>query len=258
MSQIAATASRIFKELIREKVVIFWTVMFPALWLVLANFTFLNSVPMEHKAGVLGVSTISMAVYGLMIAGAVDLPANVATDRSSGVLAKLRSMPVKPYSDFLGRLAAFMAFGVIAVVAVLAMGYALGARVAAFSPTGIAGALAFLGLAFVAAAGMGLIIGAFVRKEQSASMTGIVISLVGGFVSGIFISYSQLPVFLQGFAQLYPLSASTSSIIYMLFGEHFAGYNPLQLELVAVNIALSVGLFAVGQFLYAKRCWRAQ
>jgi len=257
MSQVGATSVRMFKELIREKVVIFWTIAFPALWLVMSNFIFLNGVPAEVKGSILGVFTVSMAVYGLMVAGTVDLPANIASDGANGILAKLRSMPVKPWHDFAGRLMAFTAFGVIAIGVVAAMGYILGARIA-FTASGLAGSLVFLALAFMAASGIGLIIGAFVVKEQSASMTGIIISLVGGFIGGIFVSFSQLPAFLQCFAQLYPLSASTSSIVYLLFGEHFAGYNPLTLELVALNVALSVGLFVMGQFLYARRCWRAQ
>jgi ABC-2 type transport system permease protein len=246
-----------FKELIREKVVVFWTIAFPMLWLVMYNVIFLNGVPAEIKGSIMGVCTVSMAVYGLMVAGSVDLPANIATDRAAGILAKLRSMPVKPSRDFAGRLLAFSAFGIIAIGVVSVMGYLLGAQFA-FSLSGVAGAMLFFALAFMAAAGIGLIIGSLVVKEQSASMTGIVLSLMGGFVGGIFVTFRALPVFLQGFAQVYPLSASTSSIVYLLFGEHFAGYNPLTLELVAINVALSVGLFAAGQMLYARRCWRAQ
>jgi ABC-2 type transport system permease protein len=257
MSQVMATALRIMKELMREKVTIFWTIAFPVLWLCMYSVIFLNGVPAEIKGTVMGATVISMAVYGLMVAGSVDLPGNIATDRASGVLAKLRSMPVKPRSDFAGRLIAFTAFGMIAVSVVAVIGHFLGAQVP-LTVAGAAGAVAFFGLAFMAASGIGMVIASLVLKESSATMTGIVLTLVGGFVSGIFVSFRALPVFLQGFAQLYPLSASTSSIVYLLFGEHYAGYNPLTWELLAVNVALSLGLFAVGQYLYAKRVWRAR
>ena len=49
MSQVSATAIRMFKELVREKVVIFWTIMFPAIWLVMYYAIFLNGVPPEVK-----------------------------------------------------------------------------------------------------------------------------------------------------------------------------------------------------------------
>lgn len=257
MSQIAATSVRVFRELVREKVTIFWTIAFPALWLCMYSVVFLNGVPAEVKGTVLGATVISMAVYGLMVAGSVDLPGNIAEDRARGVLAKLRSMPVRPRSDFAGRLIAFTAFGMIAVAAVAAIGWALGAEVP-LTPAGALGAAAFFGLAFMAASGIGMIIASLVRKESSATMTGIVLTLVGGFVGGIFVSFRALPAFLQGFAQLYPLSASTSSIVYLLFGEHWAGYNPLAWELLAANVALSVGLFLAGQWLYSRRCWGAQ
>jgi ABC-2 type transport system permease protein len=256
VSQILATASRILKELIREKVTIFWTIGFPALWLCMYSVIFLSGVPAEIKGTIMGVAVVSMAVYGLMVAGSVDLPGNIATDRANGVLAKLRSMPIKPQGDFAGRLMAFTAFGAVAVAVVAAMGLALGAQVP-ITPIGAAGAVAFFGLAFMAASGIGLMIAAAIKKESSATMTGIVLTLVGGFVGGIFVTFRALPVFLQGFAQVYPLSASTSSIVYLLFGEQYAGYNPLTLELVAANIALSLGLFLAGQWLYSRRCWRA-
>ncbi len=257
MSQVSSTASRVFKELLREKVTIFWTIAFPALWLCMYSVIFLNGVPAEVKGTVLGATAVSMAVYGLMVAGSVDLPGNIAEDRARGVMAKLRSMPIKPSRDFAGRLVAFSAFGALAVAAVSVIGWVLGAEVP-LTPAGALGALAFFGLAFVAATGIGLIIASLVRKESSATMTGIVLTLVGGFVGGIFVSFRALPVFMQGFAQVYPLSASTSSIVYLVFGEHYAGYNPLTLELVAVNVALSLGLFAAGQWLYSRRCWGAQ
>lgn len=257
MTQVGATASRVFRELVREKVTIFWTIAFPALWLCMYSVIFLNGVPAEVKGTVLGTTVVAMAVYGLMVAGSVDLPGNIAEDRARGVLAKLTSMPIKPARDFAGRLAAFTAFGALAVVAVAVIGWALGAEVP-LTPSGALGAISFFGLAFVAATGIGLIIAALVRKESSATMTGIVLTLVGGFVGGIFVSFRALPAFLQGFAQLYPLSASTNSIVCFVFGEHYVGYNPLAPELVALNVALSAGLFLAGQWLYARRCWGAQ
>jgi ABC-2 type transport system permease protein len=257
VSQILATASRTLKELIREKVTLFWTIAFPALWLCMYSVIFLNGVPAEVKGTVLGATAVSMAVYGLMVAGSVDLPGNISTDRANGVLAKLRSMPIRPQKDFAGRLLAFSAFGGLAVAVVAVIGLALGAEVP-LTLAGAAGAVAFFGLAFVAATGIGLIIASVISKESSATMTGIVLTLVGGFVGGIFVSFRALPVFLQGFAQVYPLSASTSSIVYLIFGEHYAGYNPLTLELVGLNVALSLGLFLAGQWLYSRRCWGAQ
>ncbi len=243
MSQITATFVRIIKEFLRDKVMVFWSIFFPIIWLITANVVFLANAPESEATLFRGAFTISMIVYAIMIAGMVDLPGNIAADRNRGMLSKLKSMPVSQFKDFLGRILAFLAFSLIVIAAVLLIGILLGAK---FLVTEI-GLLQFIGyllLSILASSGIGLILGTLIKGEQGAVYTGI------------FTTYSQLIPILRFFSRIYPISASNSSLIYILIGENMAGYNPLKPGQTALTAISSIILFIVGLAIYARYCWR--
>jgi ABC-2 type transport system permease protein len=257
MSQVTATFVRIFKELLRDKVLLFWSVFFPIIYLLMANFIFMaNALPSEEASGK-GFFTLSMVVYAIMIAGMVDIPAYIAHDRARGMLTKLKSMPVSQTKDFIGRLMAFLAFSLMAIVAVLLIGMLLGARFSA-SPTSLAQSVGFLFLPILAASGIGLIIGTLISSEQGAVYSGIGIALITAFISGIFNLYRNLPGVLQVFSRIYPISSSNYSLVYLLIGEKMAGYNPLELSQMGLTITSSVALFGAGLAIYTKFSWRKE
>ena len=50
------------------------------------------------------------------------------------------------------------------------------------------------------------------------------------------------------------ISTANASLIYILAGEEFAGYNPLSMNQLALTILVTVALFAAGLLLYSKYC----
>jgi len=192
-----------------------------------------------------------------MIAGIANLPANIAADRENGLLAKLMSMPISPRKDFVGRILGLAAFSCLAAALVIAVGLACGAR---FSTTdiGVLQAVGFLLLVICASAGIGLLVGTFIKHVHGAVMTGVGIAVVTSAVSGMFMPYSALPPMLQQFARVYPIASANSSAIYALMGEEIAGYNPLTVSQISLTVALSVFLLVLGTILYSRRCWRTE
>lgn len=257
MSQISATFVRVMKELLRDKVLIFWSVVFPIIWLLMASFVFLSSAPEDEAAPLKAAFTVSMITYAIIIAGIVDLPGNIASDRSRGMLSKLRSMPVKQLDDFLGRIFAFLVFSTIAIILVLIIGTLLGARFS-MDMVSVLQSAAFIVLAILASCGIGLIIGTVIKGEQGAVYTGIAIALITSFAAGIFSLYSQLPSPLQFFSRIYPISSANSSLIFLLVGEDTAGYNPLLVGQLAYTIFSSLVLYIVGLAIYVKFSWRKE
>ncbi|MEM3383200.1 MAG: ABC transporter permease [Nitrososphaerales archaeon] len=255
MGQITATFVRIIKEFFRDKVMVFWSIFFPIIWLIMANIVFLANAPESEAVFFRGVFTISMIVYAVMIAAMVDLPGNIAADRNRGMLSKLKSMPVSQFKDFIGRILAFLVFSLIAVVAVLLIGVLLGAK---FSTTeiGLFQSIGYLLLSILASSGIGLISGTLIKGEQGVVYTGIGVAIITSFMSGIFTTYAQLIPVLQFFSRIYPISASNSSLIYILIGEKMAGYNPLEFSQITLTTLLSILLFIIGLVIYAKYCWR--
>lgn len=257
MSQIAAAFTKTIKEFLRLRTMLFWTIAWPIVWVLIGSFVFVSGAPKEIVPYLRGATTISMMVFALTIAGIANLPGNIASDRENGLLAKLMSMPISPWKDFTGRILGLAAFSCIAAALVTAVGLACGAR---FSNTGIRvlPAVGFLLLVICASAGIGLLVGTFIRRLQGAVMTGVGIAVVTSSVSGMFMPYSALPPLLQQFARVYPISSANSSAIYALIGEGMAGYNPLTPSQTGLTVGLALFLLVLGTILYSRFCWRSE
>ena len=255
MSQVTATFSKTIKVFLRERSVLFWTIAWPIIWVLIGSFSFMGDAPKDIIPHVRGSITISMMVFALTIAGMTNLPGNIARDRENGLLAKLMSMPISPWKDFSGRVLGLAAFSCLAAALVVAAGFACGARFSGSIVT-ILQSIGFLLLVLCASAGIGLLVGTFIKHVQGAIMTGVGISVVTASISGLFVPYRSLPSLLQHFARIYPVSSANSSIIYLLVGEDFAGFNPLNTGQVTFTIVLSLSFFIVGLILYSQFCWR--
>lgn len=257
MDQIQAVFTKTMKEFIREKVILFWTVAWPVLWVLLGSFAFTRETPPEFMPLAKGAITLPMIIFSLMIAGMANIPSNIGEDRQRGLLSKLRSMPIPPWKDFTGRFLALLAFSGIAAVIVSAVGYAVGARVeGSLTDWVVSGTL--LAIAVVASAGIGMLIGSLVRNVQGATMTGIGIAVVSSFISGVMLPYRFLPEALQVFSRVYPPSSVNAMVMYLLVGEETLGYNPLTLLQVGVTVVVSVALFAAGLTAYSTYAWREE
>jgi ABC-2 type transport system permease protein len=255
MNQIQAIFTKTIKEFLREKVVLFWTVAWPILWVLLGSFAFTGGASQERLPYIRGSVTIPMMVFALMIAGMANIPSSIGQDRERGLLSKLRSMPLSPWKDFLGRFFALLTFSVMAVILVGAVGYAAGARISGSFISGLESA-GFLLVAVLASAGIGMLIGTFVKNVNGATMTGVGISVLSAAISGVMIPYSILPGVLQGFSRVYPVSSVNSLVIYLMIGEESAGYNPMTVEQVVLTVVMAVILFAAGLIAYSKLSWK--
>jgi ABC-2 type transport system permease protein len=255
VTQVSATFIKVMKEFMRIRTVIFWTVVWPILILALVSLTFLKTINPGDLPFARGAVTISMISFTLMLAGMSNLASTIARDRETGLLAKLKSMPVSPRLDFSGRVLAMAAFSVLAAALVTAAGFAIGARFHG-DFMGSLQAVGFLVLIILASAGVGLIIGALIKQLQGAIMTGVAISVVTAFISGLFAPYSSLPAFLQAFARIYPISSASSLASYVLLGENITGYNPLTTGQVITTVVLSLLLIALGTYLYSRLSWK--
>ena len=257
MRQISAAYIKAAKELLREKSALFWTIAWPMIWVIIGSFSFTGSAPPQVTPYIKGAIAISMMVFALMIAGMSNLPASIAGDRANGLLAKLISMPVKPYKDFLGRISAVITLSFLAAALVIVVGIALGAR---FTGAGvqIPQAIGFVFLVICASAGVGLITGTLIKNLQGAIMTGVGIAVITSAISGLFAPYEVLPVPLQTFARVYPISSAQASIVHLLAGPDMVAYNPLTSGQVTLTITLSFALLVIGTVLYTRLGWKLE
>jgi ABC-2 type transport system permease protein len=257
LGQITAALGKTVKELLRGKIMVFWTIAWPIIWVILSSFTFTGDAPADVIPSIRGAITVPMMVFALMIAGMASLPGNIAEDRKRGLLSKLMSMPVKPWRDLVGRILGLLAFSSLAAVLVVLVGYGVGARFS-YTVTGVLQAIGFLLLIMLASAGIGMLIGTFIKNVDGAVMTGVGTSVITAALSGVMMPYSALPAVLKDFAKIYPVSSANSSIIYLLVGENYAGYNPLSIGQTTLTIITSLLLFVAGLIAYSRFCWRKE
>jgi ABC-2 type transport system permease protein len=257
LRQVSAAYKKTLKELLREKAALFWTIAWPIIWVIIGSFSFTGGAPQAVVPYIKGSITISMMVFALMIAGMSNLPASIAGDRADGLLAKLISMPIKPYKDFIGRICAVITLSLLAAALVIVIGLALGARFAA-AGVQIAQAIGFIFLVICASAGVGLIAGTLIKNLQGAIMTGVGIAVITSAISGLFAPYEVLPVPLQTFARVYPISSAQASIVHLLAGPDMVAYNPLTSGQVTLTISLSFALLVVGTVLYTRLGWKLE
>jgi ABC-type multidrug transport system permease subunit len=167
------------------------------------------------------------------------------------------SMPIDPWRDFVGRILALLAFSSLAAILVTLVGLGCGARFS-FSLLGLVQSIGFLLLISLASAGIGMLIGTFIKHVHGAIMSGVGIAVVTAALSGVMTPYSSLPWILQQFARIYPISSSGSAITFLLVGPEYAGYDPLTVNQITLTIGISLLLFIGGLFTYSRFCWRKE
>ncbi len=250
MIQIISSFEKTFKSLAREKSVIFWSVLWPALWIFLDSFVFVSNIYKQIIPYVRGTITVFMATFSVMLTGTADLAGNIARDNESGLIKKIKSMPVNPANDFLGRLLAILVFSTLSVVFIFLCGFISGARIILTLQPVLFSAF-FIIATLIASSGIGLIIASSVKNINGTIMTGIGISVVSASITGLFLSYQYLPEILKKISYFYPVSGANSEIIYVLVGKSFAGYNALAIPHIIFTVVLSFAIFLLGIYMYS-------
>lgn len=255
MSQVGASFVKTLKFFMRNRALLLGIVLWPMALLALMSYTEFGTVPAADLPLANGALTIAMVVFALMLACIMNLPGSIARDREIGLLVKLRSMPIRPSLDTLGRLLAYLVFAVVVAGLVTLVGLGLGARFGG-DLTAYLEAAGFLLMAVVAAAGIGLILAAFIKSVQGVAFLGLAVTLIFAFISGIFVPYPQLSPPLQAFSRAFPISSAAASVCYLLLGVDAAWYDPLAPGQVITGILVAAALLAIGLALYHWTSWR--
>ena len=255
MRQVFGSFVKNIKCFARIRAVTIFTVLMPTFLLLITGVSLSSSVSESDMPLAKGVLTVSMVAFSLMLAGILNLAGSISRDRETGLLTKLKSMPISPWRDFLGRIMAAGFLSLIAAVLIIIVGIAFGAR---FNGTMLndVEAVGFLLLAIASAAGIGLLVGSYTKVLMATFFTGLGITLITAFLSGIFISYDALPSALHAFAHVYPISSAASSVEYLLLGESAAGYNPVTTGQVVLTVCLAIGLLVIGLVVYSRQGWK--
>jgi ABC-2 type transport system permease protein len=149
---------------------------------------------------------IAMVVMMSLMTG---LPHAISHEREVGTLDGMMVAPVNRLSILLGKTIAQIARGIIQGVIILVLAMILfGVTIQGSIP--LVFALLFLGVfSFV---GLGIIITAFAKTEETAGMIMMTLMFPMMFLSGVFFPIQQMPWFMQDISKVLPLTYVASAL----------------------------------------------
>ena len=143
--------------------------------------------------GMIGFTIMQSAIYGT-----IERNTRFRTD---GILRKLLTTPIKRTEWILAKMLFMMFLSFISTLLIIIVGilvYGITVHVNIFM------LLIIIATSFLFS-GMGMIIGRFVKDEESAATAGGAITFPMMFLAGTFFPLEQMPTFLQDFARILPL-----------------------------------------------------
>jgi ABC-2 type transport system permease protein len=202
---LAVARTRIeLKEFFRERDAVIFIFAFPVIMLAIFGSVFDGDI-----SG--GISFTQYFVPGMIAAGIMlssfqSLAISIAIERDDGTLKRLRGTPMPPTVYFLGKIGVVLVTGLLQTALMLLVAGLLfdvdlpstGTRWLTFGWVFVLGTVAgtVLGIAFSSVP----------RSGRSASAVVSPIVIVLQFISGVFFVYSDLPTWMRGIAQLFPLT----------------------------------------------------
>jgi ABC-2 type transport system permease protein len=234
---------------------VFFTFLFPAVMLSVFSVAFSAGGNVGTEAD--GSGGITQAAYylpgliaaGILLSGVQNLGADIAAERSDGTLKRLAGTPFPVISYFIGKLGQVFVTS-LAQIAILLL---LARLVFAVSlPAEPEKWLTFVWvylLGIVTSALLGIAISRVPRSGKSAAAVIVPPLLILQFISGVYISFTALPEWLQNIASVFPLKWLAQGMRSVFLPEDFAvaeqgGEWALSTVAVVLVIWLVAGLIA--------------
>ncbi len=228
----------------------FFTVLMPLIFLVIFGAVFGDGT-IQVQGGTIDPSQYyvpGLGTLGIVSAAMVNLVITVTTQRDAGVLKRRRATPVPAWVLIVGRALSCVAIALATVAILVAVGIvAYGvdlpvARIPALILVIAVGAISFCCLGFALAA--------VIRSADSAVPVVQAIVLPLYFISGVFVPSDQIPGWLLGVADAFPIRHLAVSMVAL-----FAPAGKLELgDLAIVALWGVVGLaIAVRRFRWLRR-----
>jgi ABC-2 type transport system permease protein len=241
------------KAYFRQGDTVFFTFLFPVVMLTIFAVAFSAQGKMGvHPDGTGGITVAAyylpgMVAAGVLLSGLQNLAVDIAGEKSDGTLKRLGGTPLPPLSYFIGKFGQVFVTGVLQAALLLAVAR-LGFNVAL--PTDAGSWLTFawvfvLGIATSAV--LGIALSGLPRSGKSATAVIIPIVLVLQFISGVYLQFTMLPVWLQNVASVFPLKWMAQGMRAVFLPSEFAaaeqgGSWNLGWVAIALTLWLVVGL----------------
>ena len=205
-------ASRIryeVKTYFRQGDAVFFTFLFPLVMLTIFSVAFSEQSFGTDADG----NNVNAAAYylpamlaaGLLLSGLQNLGVDIAGEKSDGTLKRFGGTPLPVMSYFIGKIGQVLVTGLLQAALLIGVA-AIVFRVSlpTTSENWLTFAWVFL-LGVITSAVLGIALSGIPRTGKSATAVIIPIALVLQFISGVYLSFAQLPEWLQNVASIFPL-----------------------------------------------------
>lgn len=235
---------RYMRRGLRQPDVIFGSILFPIIFVVLVGYVFGGSikVPGRDYRSYLMPGLFSQAI----LFGSNSVAVGIATDMSEGVIDRFKTLPIARSAIVIGRSVSSLLLGLPAMMVMILCALAVGWR-----PTG---GLGNAGLAFglyelygFAMIWLGILVGLMARSAQAADVIIGFPTFLFGFISNVFVDPTNMPPWLRFFANWNPISALVTAGR-QLFGNSIGPPPPGVWSLdhpVVTTIGLSILIVAI-------------
>ncbi len=230
---------------------VFFTFLFPTLMLAIFAVAFSSAGPVGARPdGTGGISVAASYLPGLVAAaivlsGVQNLAIDIAAEKSDGRLRRLGATPLSPASYFLGKAGQVLVTSALQLALLLLVArFAFGVTLPDDPALWARFAWLFL-LGIAASTLLGIALSALPRSGKSATAVVVPIVLVLQFISGVYLSFSMLPAWLQNVAGFFPLRWLAQGMRSVFLPARFEGAEPSgSWDLGLVAFALGIWLVA--------------
>jgi len=192
------------KEFLRSREQMVFIFLFPVMLLVLFGSIFGGQ---EVAAGVsFGQYFLAgMIASGIMNTGFQSLALGISSDRDADILKRLHGTPMPSTAYFAGKLVQVLFVSIVQIGLLITIGVAFyGVNLPSTASAWGTFTWVFL-LGTASSVALGIAMSSLLRNARSGSAILTPVVLFLQFISGVFIVYTQVPVFLQHVASIFPL-----------------------------------------------------
>lgn len=241
------------RQFLRSRESVVFTLAFPVLLLVIFGSVFsydiVPGIPFTQYF------VAGMLASGLLTVGFQSLAIQIPIERDRGVLKRLRGTPMPRSVYFIGKVLLVIAIGIAETALLLAVG----ALFYGLSVPDSAGK--WLTFTWVAVLGItactlcGIAFSSLARTGRGAPAMVTPVALTLQFISGVFVEFTRLPVWMQHVAALFPLKWMCQGMRSVFMPASFAGQEPTGSYELG-RVALILGAWCVIGLVLCLRTFR--
>jgi ABC-2 type transport system permease protein len=245
LSEIIAVFNRWNKKLVRQPILIFFTLIQPLVWFLLFTqaFSAIGNIPsFKLLTGTSSYITFFTAavIIQTITSSALNAGIGVVNDFESGFMDKMRVAPIRKSSILFGKLFSAAVTTVLQVIIILVIGFALGVTIA----SGILGILMILVLAAlfgIAWSGISLFVALTTKNQETTLSVGLLTTFPLLFLSASVMPLGLLPDWVQQVAKVNPFTYIAEAFQSLIIN----GFVWQKIEYAIVAIVL-VGAISLG------------